>query len=100
MATVLGAKIKQARLRAGLTQAQLARATQTSERNIVRWETSANAPRMESLAAIARATGHTVDDLLGDDEDEEAAPSMHDAFDLFVALVERINQPAKERVSQ
>lgn len=98
MATVLGARIRQARLRAGLTQAELARATKTSERNIVRWETSANAPRMESVAAIARATGHTLDDFLGDEDDEEAAPSMREAFDLFVALMERINQPSKERV--
>ena len=74
MATVLGARIRQARLRAGLTQAELARATKTSERNIVRWETSANAPRMESVAAIARATGHSLDDFLGDEDDEEAAP--------------------------
>lgn len=68
---VSGKKIRQARLAAGLTQSQLARAVDTSERNIVRWETERNAPRMTHLAGIAQATGKDVDHFLAEDDAEE-----------------------------
>ncbi len=61
---VNGSRIRQARLAAGMSQGQLARQIGTSERNIVRWETSKNQPRVESIAAIAEATGHDIDSLL------------------------------------
>lgn len=70
---VSGQKIRDARLRAGLTQNQLAHAIKTSERNIVRWETDANDPRMEYVAAIAQATGNEVSFFLGDDDDDAEA---------------------------
>lgn len=72
-----GRRIRAARLSAGFTQAQLARAVQTSERNIVRWENDRNAPRFEHVTAIARATGKDVEFFTpstdGEDDDEEAA---------------------------
>lgn len=71
---ISGGRIKQARLRAGLTQAQLARLANTSERNIVRWEKEQNSPRFNHLAAIAAATGRDMDDFFADDDDAEAAP--------------------------
>lgn len=70
---VLGKRIQQARLRAGLTQQQLARLANTSERNIVRWENNQNAPRLEHLAAVASATGADVQDFFDPDDDAEAA---------------------------
>lgn len=77
---VSGQKIRTARLRAGLTQNQLAHAIKTSERNIVRWETNANDPRMEHVAAIAQATGNEVSFFLGaedgDDDAEDRLPSL------------------------
>lgn len=68
----LGQRIREARLRASMTQAALARAIGTTERNIVRWETSKNQPRALSIAAIAQATGTDLVSLLnGSDEDDE-----------------------------
>jgi transcriptional regulator with XRE-family HTH domain len=74
---VSGQKIRQARLRAGMTQAALARIVGTSERNIVRWENDRNAPRMEHVAAIARFTNSAIGDLLAsDDEDKDSRGGM------------------------
>lgn len=76
-AYVNGSRIKQARLAAGMSQLQLARAIRSSEKNISRWENGMNQPRIESAAAIAAATGHDLDFFLtasADDEDEEADP--------------------------
>lgn len=66
-----------------MTQAQLARAINSTERNIVRWENSQNQPRVSSLSAIAEATGHTVDYFLspnGEDDDEESDPVTLDDY--------------------
>lgn len=68
-----GRRLRDARLGAGLTQAQLARRVNTSERNIVRWETEANVPRLKHLAAIAEVTGKDVGHFLASDDEAEAA---------------------------
>lgn len=71
-----GARIRSARLAAGLTQGQLARAISTSERNIVRWENDQNAPRFSHVEAIATATGKPLSFFTVDRSvSEEAAPS-------------------------
>lgn len=75
---VSGKRIQQARLAAGLTQAQLARLADTSERNVVRWENNQNVPRMKHLLAVARATGNGLEAFLSPDdaaEEEEDATS-------------------------
>lgn len=72
-------KIKQARLQAGLTQAQLARRAETTEKNIARWENGHNQPRAQHVAAIAAATGHTTDYFF-DNESQEVSPSSGDQF--------------------
>ena len=96
---VNGHRIREARLAAGMSQGQLARAINTSERNIVRWETSKNQPRVESVAAIAEATGRDVDFFLtvngadsGDDDDEEDDEAM--TLDSFLRL--RVRQVIRE----
>jgi transcriptional regulator with XRE-family HTH domain len=73
---VEGTRIREARLTAGMTQAQLARVIQTTEKNISRWESNDNEPRVSSISAIAQATGRDLDFfLIGSEEadDEEAA---------------------------
>ena len=65
-----GEKIRQARNDAGLSQAGLARAIESREQNIVRWENDQHAPRFEHVAAIAAATGKPLEFFLA----EEAAP--------------------------
>lgn len=76
---VSGNKIRDARLKAGLSQTQLANAIQTSERNIRRWESEDNAPRIDSVAAIARATKQDIGFFLIESDEQEAAP-MGDPF--------------------
>lgn len=75
---VSGNRIREARLTAGLTQASLARAVDTSERNIVRWENDQNAPRLKHLSAIAQATGRDLSFFVADEDvdDEEADPML------------------------
>lgn len=93
---VVGERIRQARLKAGMTQVQLARAINTSERNVVRWESGRNAPRVEHLVAIAKATDHDTSFFLEDDEsdDEEADPPM--SLDEFLERrVRRIMEETK-----
>lgn len=88
-------KLREARHKAGMTQAELARRVGTSERNIVRWETGKNTPRLEHVAGIADATGRNIDFFVGDssadaaDEDDEEAASM--AADLFNAILRVVN---------
>lgn len=59
-----GKKIREARHAAGLTQAALAHAINTRERNIIRWENDQHDPRFEHVAAIAEATGKPLDFFL------------------------------------
>lgn len=79
-AYVNGARIRDARLKAGMTQTDLAHAIRTSDRNIARWEAGQNQPRVSSVALIAAATGHDIDFFLTGseeaDDDEEAARSV------------------------
>lgn len=101
-----GKKIRDARLTAGMSQSQLARAVQTTERNIMRWESSSNQPRVESVVAIAQATGRDLDFFLTgaseEEDDEEAAQvsSHHDMLAALAAALEpyRPKRAAKERV--
>lgn len=70
---VSGARIKEARLKAGMSQAQLAYAIQTGERNIRRWENESHSPRVDAVAAIAEVTGFDLAFFLRV-ESREAAP--------------------------
>lgn len=92
---VSGHKIRQARLARGWSQAQLARAAKTSERNIVRWENSQNSPRLESVFAIAAATGRPlayflVDGDADDEESEDLSTALHAAAHAFNRLAEKV----------
>ena len=51
----LGARIRHARVEKGWTQQQLATAVGTRERNVGRWEGDQNEPRLDAIAALARA---------------------------------------------
>jgi transcriptional regulator with XRE-family HTH domain len=91
---VNGSKIREARLSAGMTQAQLARAIKSTERNVIRWENDQNQPRVMSVAAIAEATGHSIDFFLtgsseADDEDEAAALTLDEYLRVRVRQILR-----------
>jgi transcriptional regulator with XRE-family HTH domain len=49
--------LKEARLRAGLTQAELARRVKRSQSQIARWERGDVKPSLETLRALIRACG-------------------------------------------
>lgn len=72
-----GKRLRKARVRKGWTQDQLSRAIGVRERNIIRWENSQNVPRAETVAALAQATGHSIEFFYvatgADEDDEEAA---------------------------
>ena len=55
---MLGASlIREARLRAGMTQAQLAERVGTTQSAVARWETGGTQPSLETLARLIRACG-------------------------------------------
>lgn len=86
MPRISGARIREARHAAGLTQAALATAAGTRERNIIRWENNQHAPRLEHVAAIAHATGKTVDFFLNGDGDKPAAEEDDEESEIVAAL--------------
>ena len=62
-----------------MSQQQLARVVDVSERNVVRWETGRNQPRLEHLVRVAEACGVDLVDLFednGDSEDDEEPGGM------------------------
>ena len=58
-------KLKEIRLRAGLTQEQLAELMNTEQSYISRWETGRNEPSFEVLRQLAAVLHCTTDELLG-----------------------------------
>lgn len=60
----LGKKIAQARERAGLTQAELARLLKKSRSSVNEWESGLHAPPPVVLQDISRVTKCSLDELL------------------------------------
>ncbi len=53
-----------ARLRAGLTQAELAKLMRTNKSMVTRWETGGKIPNVTTLMKLAEVTGHRLRILL------------------------------------
>jgi transcriptional regulator with XRE-family HTH domain len=73
-----GKKLSAARLRAGMTQADLAydlrgRGVKATPQGIVRWEKGHHMPRAAVIPALADVLGCSMEELYGDDDDEEDA---------------------------
>lgn len=58
--------IRAARLKAGMTQAELAARVGCTQKDISRWETGKRKPTVGSLCMIAWALGYLIDDLTND----------------------------------
>ena len=58
-------KLKEIRLRAGLTQEQLAELMNTEQSYISRWETGRNEPGLDIVRQLAAVLHCTTDELLG-----------------------------------
>lgn len=74
----VGARIREHREKAGLTQAQLAEAVFATRQTVGNWERGATLPDIQSLQLLAGVFGVTVDELLGGDADELAREAAND----------------------
>jgi len=70
--TLLGARIKKLRNRAGLTQAQLAERVDISDEFLSRMERGAKAPSLHTAEKVARALGVSMKELF----DFDAVPAV------------------------
>lgn len=83
-----GSALKRLRLRAGLSQSELARKAQLREQQINRWEGGKNIPRADAVAVLAGALDVGVETLFesssssGDLEDDEEAELLDAAHAL------------------
>ena len=82
----LGARIREARVRAGLTQKRLAELVGVRAHTAWCWEAGRMRPQRENLVAIAHHTGTTPEQLEGRGSDEaqlvrEAELAFHDAIE-------------------
>ncbi|PAU67254.1 DNA-binding protein [Bifidobacterium criceti] len=79
----LGDKIRAARLEAGLTQDEMAGKLFVSRQAITKWENGKGVPDIGNLRRLARLLGVSVDYLLDDGEDAEAATrALREPIDL------------------
>lgn len=89
-------RMKQARLSAGMSHAELARAISKGETSVGRWERGDHTPRGESVVAIAHATGRDIEFFYTETEaaesDEEEAALRRHFRQLEGTLVSAIRQ--------
>ena len=98
MSEQVGARIKEARTSAGMTQKQLAEAAgNISASNVSKVERGVREPSDDELVAIAKATGTDLETLLGVAQDdapaapeEAAAPAAEGAADPMAELVGKL----------
>lgn len=64
------AKIKEFRVKKGLTQAELAEIVGAYQSTVAMWETGQRIPRIASLKKLAALFGCSIDELLTDSEDD------------------------------
>ena len=90
-------QIKELRQEKGLTQAEVAKAINTSQRNIGRWENGENEPTASFIAQLAKYFGCSADYLLGleDDFGTRAAAPMNSPLSYTTeerALIEKYRE--------
>ena len=71
-------RLRDTRVRRGYTQAALARALDTHERQIVRWERGESRPRPRAVVALAKCLGVPADYLRSAGGDAVSIESIHD----------------------
>jgi len=65
VSAVLGARIREARLAAGLTQVELGERIGRTQAVVSAWERGERRPSVDALVALAHALGRSTDWLLG-----------------------------------
>lgn len=81
--------IREARLKAGLTQTELAKRLRRDRAQIARWETGGQEPSFENLRAVVEACGFVLRVEIAEREDDEA---------LDAQLAESLQQAPQQRV--
>ena len=72
-------KLKELRIRAGMSQEKLAERVGVSRQAITKWETDKGAPEMENLLALSDLFGVSVDELLGRESRRPAAGYLYES---------------------
>ena len=100
----LGARIRAARMSAGLTQKQFSELAQLSQPAISFYERDVAAPSMDSLERIAKATQVSVEWLIGTAEESDNQPEQKQylLYKIFyedkLVYIGRTAQPLKKRL--
>ena len=90
-----GQKIKAARLKAGMTQAELAKRLGVSYQNIGQFERDIRKPKIDTLDRISAALGVFLTDLLADKDQELLA----DIFsDMIFSSASDLQSPQRKRL--
>src|SRR5262245_41846721 len=66
--------LRSLREQAGLTQTEMAGKARVPFRSYQNWETGLREPRIDALAALAKALGVTIDELVGGGNDSPKKP--------------------------
>ena len=93
---IVGKRIRQARVLAGLTQEQLAEKIGVSRTAVVRWEAAETEPTLEHLLALATSLRVSADYLLGIDEHSQVLDQLMDIASKLNQLIEE-RQEEKEK---
>ena len=83
----IGARIREHREAAGLSQAELARRVYVSRQTVGNWESGRTLADVQSLVLLARAFGTTDDALIGESDPNAALPTAEDRHALVRLLV-------------
>lgn len=94
-----GDKLRQARLRNGWSQAQLARHAGVHERQILRMEKEQHVPRVDMVAAVAFALSAPFDSFFDDEASRERGEAgADDEEDVMAALMTAIRRVVREEI--
>ena len=96
MAMTVGARIRQARIKKGLSQKELARAAGVSEKTIINYEKKRTTPDRDRMLAIAAALDVPLSTIAGREPRVDAAPGPVSAQAAHPAFVLAPEQPAPE----
>ncbi len=68
--------IREARLKAGLTQTELAERLGRDRAQVARWETGGQEPSFENLRAVVEACGFVLEVVIGEREDDAVLDAL------------------------
>lgn len=96
---IVGAAITELRMRAGMTQQQLAAGLNVSHQAVSKWEKGAALPDIQTLLTLTQMFGVTMEQLLsgdipGNDEPEEPAEEAEEDEPLYGEPVPKADEPS------